>query len=80
MHANDDVSGDVGSLAPMPGVIEKIMIGVGDTIKAGQPMVVMVAMKMEYVIRAPRDGIVEAILCAHGQNVNKNATLIKLTH
>jgi len=40
----------------------------------------MVAMKMEYVIRAPRDGIVEAILCAHGQNVNKNATLIKLTH
>jgi 3-methylcrotonyl-CoA carboxylase alpha subunit len=106
MHINDDVSGDAGSLAPMPGVIEKIMIGVGDAIKAGQPMVVMVAMKMEYVIRyvndfelfqcylvqlllisdqivlfrAPRDGIVETILCAQGQNVNKNATLVKLTH
>lgn len=35
----------------MPGVIEKILVQPGDSVTAGQSLIVMVAMKMEYIIR-----------------------------
>ena len=34
-------------MAPMPGVIEKVNVAVGDTVEAGDPVIVMIAMKME---------------------------------
>ena len=36
-----------GAVAPMPGTVEKVMVDVGDKVKAGDPLVVMIAMKME---------------------------------
>ena len=36
-----------GATAPMPGTIEKVMVEVGDEVKAGDPLIVMIAMKME---------------------------------
>uniref|UniRef100_A0A0N4ZNH4 Methylcrotonoyl-CoA carboxylase subunit alpha, mitochondrial n=1 Tax=Parastrongyloides trichosuri TaxID=131310 RepID=A0A0N4ZNH4_PARTI len=79
IKATDDVLGgpDTGAKAPMPGIIDKVLVKVGDKIKAGQSLIVMVAMKMEYVIKAPHDGIIESISCSPGKNVAKNATLVK---
>ena len=36
-----------GAVAPMPGTVEKVNVAVGDEVKAGDPLVVMIAMKME---------------------------------
>ena len=38
----------------MPGVIEKVVVEDGTVVAAGDPLIVMIAMKMEYVIKAPR--------------------------
>ncbi|KAK2155693.1 hypothetical protein LSH36_233g03023 [Paralvinella palmiformis] len=67
-----------GAIAPMPGVIEKVNVKVGDTVKAGQPLLIMIAMKMEYVIQAPKSGVIKEIPHNVGETVNKGVTLIKL--
>jgi len=66
-----------GMIAPMPGVIEKVNVKVGDQVKQGDPLIIMVAMKMEYVIRASKDGVVQSVLCSEGGQVAKNSTLVK---
>ncbi|VDN53120.1 unnamed protein product [Dracunculus medinensis] len=68
---------NVGAIAPMPGVIEKILVQPGDSVTAGQSLIVMVAMKMEYIIRAPYDAVIHSILCKVGDTVRKNANLVK---
>lgn len=65
-------------IAPMPGVIEKILVEEGDQVKQGQSLVIMIAMKMEYVIKANADAIVEKILYKVGDNVPKGTQLVKL--
>lgn len=64
------------AVAPMPGVIEKVMVNDGDQVKSGDPLVVMIAMKMEYVIKAPKDGVVEKVLHKVGDFVAKNTALV----
>lgn len=66
-----------GAVAPMPGVIEKIVVKPGDSVDVGDPLVVMIAMKMEYVIRAHKTCVVDRVLFKEGDNVMKNAELIK---
>ncbi|CAI2349975.1 unnamed protein product [Caenorhabditis sp. 36 PRJEB53466] len=65
------------AVAPMPGIIEKVLVKPGDQVTTGQALVVMTAMKMEYIIRAPEDSTVEQIKCQAGKNVPKNAVLVQ---
>jgi len=70
--------GSLGNaVAPMPGVIEKVYVQDGDTVKAGDPLVVMIAMKMEYVIKAPKSGQISKILHHVGDFVAKETALVK---
>lgn len=69
--------GDLQARSPMPGVVDKVFVQAGDAVKAGQAVVVMIAMKMEYVLKAPFDCTVEAVNVAPGKNVAKNAVLVK---
>ena len=46
-------------ISPMPGLIVSIAVGRGDPVKAGQELLILEAMKMENVLRAERDGVVE---------------------
>nr|CAG4640690.1 EOG090X02EP [Eulimnadia texana] len=69
--------GEGGAVAPMPGIVEKILVSDGQAVKAGDPLLVMIAMKMEYVIKAPQSGIVEKVHYKVGDNVAKNAALVK---
>ncbi|XP_012274528.1 methylcrotonoyl-CoA carboxylase subunit alpha, mitochondrial [Orussus abietinus] len=73
----DDTKG--AAVSPMPGVVEKIFAKQGDTVQKEDPLVVIVAMKMEYIIRAPSAGVVESVLCAVGESVNRNKLLVKLS-
>jgi 3-methylcrotonyl-CoA carboxylase alpha subunit len=67
------------SVAPMPGIVDRINVKVGDKVRKGDPLVVMIAMKMEYVIKASRDGVVKSVNCSVGQNVKKAHKLVTLS-
>ena len=65
-------------LAPMPGNVLRVLVAVGDTVAAGQPLVVVEAMKMEHQITAPADGTVEEVLVAPGEQVDTGQVLLQL--
>ena len=50
----------------------------GDSVKRGDPVAVMIAMKMEYVIKAPKDGVVDRVPHAVGEFVKKGTPLVQL--
>jgi 3-methylcrotonyl-CoA carboxylase alpha subunit len=64
--------------APMPGRVIELLVAPGASVKKGQPMMVIEAMKMEHTIAAPRDGIVAAVNFAAGDLVEEGAELIAL--
>jgi 3-methylcrotonyl-CoA carboxylase alpha subunit len=64
--------------APMPGKVVSFSVNVGDKVKAGQPLAVMEAMKMEHTMAAPADGEVLELLYAPGDQVAEGAELLKL--
>jgi 3-methylcrotonyl-CoA carboxylase alpha subunit len=64
--------------APMPGTVIKVLAQEGETVVAQQPLVVLEAMKMEHVVVAPYDGVVQKMRCAPGTLVAKGATLVEL--
>lgn len=64
--------------SPMPGVISSILVEKGQSVKRGQPLVVMEAMKMEHVIRANRDGEIMEVFCSSGETVGSNFVLVEL--
>ncbi|HWU61072.1 MAG TPA: acetyl/propionyl/methylcrotonyl-CoA carboxylase subunit alpha [Ensifer sp.] len=69
-------SGDI--LAPMTGVVRLVEVKAGDEVKTGDRLLVMEAMKMEHTLKAPRDGVVEAVLVAEGGQAEGGAVLVKL--
>lgn len=64
--------------APMPGTILKIQTSVGDTVKNGQVLVVLEAMKMENDITSPADGTVTSILVKQGDSVDGDTVLLTI--
>ena len=63
---------------PLPGVIIDVKVNIGDTVKKGDTVVVLEAMKMENNINADRDGKVTAIQVAKGDTVADGAVLVVL--
>lgn len=61
-------------LSPFPGLIKKILVNDGDTVKKDQPIIVLEAMKMDNEITAPCDGKV-TVSVVKGANVETNAVL-----
>ena len=77
-HAGDH-AGEGGRLtAPMPGKVVAFFAQAGDAVRKGQPLAVMEAMKMEHTLSAPRDGVVEALLYAVGDQVAEGGELLRL--
>lgn len=68
-------SGDVGIESPMPGLLLKHAVIVGQDIRAGDPVVVLEAMKMENSLPAPIDGRVKSLPIAEGSSVVKGSML-----
>ena len=56
-------------LAPMPGSVVRVDVGVGQPVEAGQPVLVLEAMKMQHTVKAPTDGVVTQIDVKAGAQV-----------
>lgn len=69
------VEGGTPLLAPMPGMIVKNVVNVGDSVKAGDAVVILEAMKMENSLGAPCDGTVKALCFGSGDSVAKDTVL-----
>lgn len=75
-----DGSEHAGSLtAPMNGTIVAVMAKAGANVKAGETLVIMEAMKMEYSIKAPKDGVVNEVFYSAGDLVKDGAELVDFT-
>jgi biotin carboxyl carrier protein len=61
---------------PLPGVILDIFVKVGDTVKQGQKVVLLEAMKMENNIDADKDGVIKEIKVSKGDSVNEGDTIL----
>ena len=67
---------DIRIVAPMPGKIVRVLVQVGETVQARQPVVVVEAMKMENELRAAREGTVTEIHASEGTTVEAGALLV----
>jgi 3-methylcrotonyl-CoA carboxylase alpha subunit len=76
-HAGTE-SGADRVLAPMPGRIVVTRVAAGDSVSAGQEVMVIEAMKMELSLKAPRDGVVSEVRGAAGDFVEGDAALVLL--
>jgi len=65
--------------APMPGVVLKILVAVGDEVTKGTPLLILEAMKMEHQLTAPSNGIVASINCKEGELVQPGLDLVTLS-
>ncbi|GJD49832.1 Acetyl-/propionyl-coenzyme A carboxylase alpha chain [Methylobacterium crusticola] len=64
-------------LCPMPGLVKAIMVTAGQEVKAGEPLAVVEAMKMENVLRAERDGTIQTIQAKEGDSLAVDAVILE---
>ncbi|MBN2790721.1 MAG: biotin/lipoyl-binding protein [Candidatus Delongbacteria bacterium] len=67
--------GSAEVLSPLPGLILNVMVKVGDTVKNGQNIIIMEAMKMENDIQATKNGVIKTINVKNGDNVSEGDVL-----
>lgn len=77
-HVSEDMAPEGGLSAPMNGAIVAVQARPGDTVTAGQTLVIMEAMKMEHAIKAPADGVVSEVFFTEGEQVSEGAELIAI--
>jgi propionyl-CoA carboxylase alpha chain len=71
-------SRDENASAPMPGQVLKVLVTKGQQVAAGQPLVILEAMKIEQTVRAALDGIVETIRVRAGDVVAPGEVLVEI--
>jgi acetyl/propionyl-CoA carboxylase alpha subunit len=72
-------SGDGRIKAPIPGLITRILVNVGDKVETGQTVVVLEAMKMENELRATRAGTISTLNVHTGQSVIRDEVLVEIS-
>lgn len=76
--ASATASGPAPLVAPMPGLVVRVAVAVGDQVSAGQGLVVIEAMKMENELRSASAGVVTAVRAVTGQAVDKGTVLVEI--
>ena len=71
----EDPSGRL--VSPLPGSVIQVLVGAGDAVAKGQPLMIVEAMKMEHTISAPRAGKVRQIYFTAGEQVAEGAQLLE---
>ena len=78
MQSEAGAAGAVAVKAPMPGNILDVKVAAGASVKAGDVLVILEAMKMENEIVAPQDGTVASVNVNKGDTVNSGDTLVSM--
>ncbi len=76
--SGDEQSGGDRVAAPMPGLVKVVSVKAGDTVRQGDPVIVMEAMKMEHTLAAPRDGTIGELGASAGDQVDEGAILLTM--
>ena len=76
LHAGEAEDEGGRLTAPMPGKIVAILVRKDEAVVKGAPLLIMEAMKMEHTIAAPRDGVVQELLYATGDQVEEGVQLL----
>ncbi len=71
-------AGDEALMAPMPATVVSVLVSPGQTVRAGDVLLMLEAMKMELPVKAPRDGIVKTVRCSTGELVQPGVALIEM--
>jgi biotin carboxyl carrier protein len=75
---NNGAAGKVNNIkAPMPGLIIEMKVKTGDSVKAGDQLLILEAMKMENILKSSGEGIVKSVKVKKGDTVEKNQVLIE---
>ena len=77
-EAEAKASGPVHLTSPMPGRVVSVMVALNEPVEAGQPLLILEAMKMEHTIRAPHTGIVHELPFSPGDFCEEGVELIRL--
>ena len=73
--SRDSVAGDGVIRSPMPGTVRAVQAALGEKVRAGQPLLIVEAMKMEHSLAAPADGVVSELFVLPGQQVGLDERL-----
>ncbi|MGL5130374.1 MAG: acetyl/propionyl/methylcrotonyl-CoA carboxylase subunit alpha [Aeromonas popoffii] len=76
-HHYQHTSAAQGATAPMHGIVVALLVEAGQRVSKGQPLLVLEAMKMEHVLKADRDGVIETLQCKQGEQVSQGAILVR---
>lgn len=72
--------GEIDSLkAPLPSLVVSILKNAGDSVRAGEVVMILEAMKMEHEIYAPFDGVIDRVMVTKSQSVTEGEVLLKLS-
>jgi biotin carboxyl carrier protein len=75
-HGAAEAEGCQQITAPMPGKVVRLLVKQGDSVEAGQGLLVVEAMKMQNEIRSPKSGKIEKLFAQEGQPVNAGEVLL----
>ena len=78
MAGQEEVETERTVRAPMPGLVVRVEVSVGDRVESGQGVVIVEAMKMENELKAPGAGVVARVEVAAGETVEKGTVLLVL--
>ncbi len=76
--ASGGLKGDFELKAPMPGLVVKVPVALGQVVTAGDVLVILESMKMQNELKAPQGGVVTEVPVAEGDNVEKRDVLLVL--
>jgi len=76
LHKPASVTNASAIMSPLPGLIQKVLVKVGDAVAAGQNLLIMEAMKMENEIQAKSAGTVTAVNVKEGDSVEEGIELV----
>jgi biotin carboxyl carrier protein len=80
-EAAGEVSGGTGEYvlkSPMPGLVVKVPVKVGDSVETGDVLVILESMKMQNELKAPQEGVVSEVNIQEGDSVEQKEIMLKL--